>query len=209
MNELINNYKGITIMSELLSWNSSSDIAELNVIKNWITNFLCAPHPDLGRSGEVCPFTREAIQKDSIFFTVETSSTLENDKEIKKLTEQITVFKELETNNAEKYKVIINAYPNISADDYVNIEQIQKQLKPLFVDQCLMIGQFYPGCREKGLWNDQFFPLDSPEPFLAIRHMAITDIAFLMSNETFLNKYLQVFGGKGEAFYVKFMEYAK
>lgn len=195
--------------SKLASWHNTTDIVELNVIKDWITNFLCAPHSDLGRSGDVCPFTREAIQKDSIFFTVQTSAKLDKDKEMARVSALVTVFKELETNSAEKYKVIINAYPNISADDYVIIEQIQNELKPLFVDQCLMIGQFYPGCREKGLWNDQFFPLDSPEPFLAIRHMAMTDIAFLMSNENFLSKYLQVFGRKGEAFYVKFMEYFK
>lgn len=195
--------------AQLLSWNQSADVKELNVIKHWITNFLCAPHPDLGRSGDVCPFTREAIQKDSIFFTVETTDKLDKATEINKITEQIEQFKALKTNNAEKYKVIINAYPNISPDDYATIEAIQKQLKPLFVNQSLMIGQFYPGCREKGLWNDQFFPLDSPEPFIAIRHMAITDIAFLMSNEEFLNKYLQVFGDKGENFYVKFMEHTK
>ena len=195
--------------AELLSWNNSADVSELNTIRNWITDFLCASHPNLGRSGDVCPFTREAIKKDSIFFTVENTGKLDKPKEIHKITYQIQQFKELKTNNAEKHKVIINAYPNISADEYVTIEAIQKELKPFFVDQCLMIGQFYPGCREKGLWNDQFFPLDSPEPFIAIRHMVITDIAFLMSNEEFLNKYLKVFGNKGENFYVKFMEHNK
>lgn len=191
-------------MPELFSWKDSQDITELYVVKNWIIDFLCAPHPNLGRSGDVCPFTREAIQKDSIFFTVETSNELDINIEEERLTNQISIFKKIKNLNTEKYNVIINIYPNISTADYNKIGQIQEYLKPQFVQQNLMIGQFYPGCKEKGLWNDRFFPLDSPQAFIAVREMAITDIAFLMSNEAFLNQYLQVFGHQGEAFYVRF-----
>lgn len=192
--------------SELLSW-KNSNAEELDGIKSWITEFLCNPHPSLGRTGNVCPFTREAINKDTIYFSLEKSFYLDQENEIKKITNQIRLFKELKTNNYEEYKVIINAYPYIDKSEYNKIELIQNELKPIFVKESLMIGQFYPGCTEKGLWNDNFFPLDSPLSFLAIRNMAITDIAFLMSNDSFLEKYLQVFEKKGEDFLKKFMEH--
>ena len=190
--------------SGLLSWKNSNE-EELNGIKNWIDEFLCSPHPSLGRIGNVCPFTREAIDKDSIYFSIEKSVCLNQEHEIKKITSQIGLFKQLIINNHEEYKVIINAYPYIRKSEYIKIELIQNELKPLFVEESLMIGQFYPGCKEKGLWNDNFFPLDSPISLLAIRNMAITDVAFLMSNDCFLEKYLQVFGKKGEDFLLKYM----
>jgi len=192
----------------LLSWKNSS-AEELNGIKKWITDFLCNPHPSLGRSGDVCPHTKEAINKDSIFFTVENSFHLDKESEMKRIANQIELFKELKTANAESYKVIINVYPYINSAEYFKIESIQNELKPIFVESSLMIGQFYPGCKEKGLWNDNFFPLDSPIALLAIRNMAITDIAFLMSNNTFVKKYLDVFGEKGEKFLNKIIEHKK
>ncbi|MGZ6416701.1 MAG: DUF6875 domain-containing protein [Bacteroidia bacterium] len=192
----------------LLSWKNST-AEELNSIKKWITEFLCRPHPSLGRSGDVCPLTKEAINKDSIFFTIEKSWHLDKESEIKKIASQIKLFKGIKTANAETYKVIINAYPYIDKAEYCKIESIQNELKPMFVAESLMIGQFYPGCQEKGLWNDNFFPLDSPIALLAIRNMAITDIAFLMSNDVFVTKYLEVFGEKGENFLKKFIEHKK
>ncbi|MDO9169116.1 MAG: hypothetical protein Q7U18_08520 [Methylobacter sp.] len=192
----------------LLSWKNSS-AEELKSIKEWITEFLCNPHPSLGRSGNVCPLTKEAINKDSIFFTLEKSIHLDKESEIKKIASQIKLFKELQTTNGEGYKVIINAYPYINKEEYSKIESIQNELKPLFVENSLMIGQFYPGCKEKGLWNDNFFPLDSPIALLAIRNMAITDIAFLMANNDFVKKYLEVFGEKGAIFLKKIIEHKK
>jgi hypothetical protein len=192
----------------LLSWKNSST-KELTDIKKWITEFLCSPHPSLGRSGDVCPLTKEAINKDSIFFTIENSFHLDKESEMKKIASQIQLFKELETANAESYKVIINVYPYINNTEYFKIKSIQNELKPIFVEESLMIGQFYPGCKEKGLWNDNFYPLDSPIALLAIRNMAITDIAFLMSNNAYIKKYLDVFGEKGEIFLKKIIEHKK
>lgn len=189
---------------ELLSWKNSNQ-EELKITKNWINEFLCSPHPALGRTGDVCPFTKEAIDKDSIYFSLEKSSYLNQEDEINKITSQIRLFKQLKINN-ENYKVVINAYPYLDKSEYNKIELIQNKLKPVFVKESLMIGQFYPGCKEKGLWNDDFFPLDSPVSLLAIRNMAITDIAFLMSDDSYIEKYLQVFEKKGEDFLTKFVE---
>jgi hypothetical protein len=191
--------------SELQSWENSNQ-EELKGIKNWINEFLCNPHPSLGRVGSVCPFTREAINKNTIYFSLEKSFYLDQEIEIKKISSQIKLFKTLKVNDYDEYKVIINAYPYLDKSEYIKIELIQNELKPIFVEENLMIGQFYPGCKEKGLWNDNFFPLDSPISLLAIRNMAITDIAFLMSNNSFLEKYLQVFGKRGEDFLIKYME---
>jgi len=60
-----------------------------------------------------------------------------------------------------------------------------------------MVGQFYEGCAESGLWNDSFQPLQSPIPLLAIRNMVPSDFLFLhgkRGNEGMLISYLNRFG---------------
>jgi hypothetical protein len=60
-----------------------------------------------------------------------------------------------------------------------------------------MVGQFYEGCPESGLWNDAFHPLQSPVPLLAIRNMVPSDFPFLhgkRGNSDMLIAYLNRFG---------------
>jgi hypothetical protein len=62
-----------------------------------------------------------------------------------------------------------------------------------------MVGQFYAGCPESGLWNDSFRALESPIPLLAIRNMVPSDFPFLhgrRGNPAMLLSYLNKFGTK-------------
>jgi hypothetical protein len=70
---------------------------------------------------------------------------------------------------------------------------VQQELKPDFVHEGLMVGQFYPGCREPGLWNRDFRPLESPIPLIAIRYMVSNDFPFLSSNASWIEVYLRRF----------------
>jgi hypothetical protein len=36
------------------------------LIAGWVRSFLMREHPDLGRSGDVCPFTAQALRLDTI-----------------------------------------------------------------------------------------------------------------------------------------------
>jgi hypothetical protein len=63
---------------------------------------------------------------------------------------------------------------------YASVLEIpQKRMKPSFVTQGLMLGEFYPTCPAPGIRNRSFRPLRSPLPLLAIRHMVESDIDFL------------------------------
>src|SRR5215213_7470780 len=41
----------------------------LTSVLNWLSHYLTAPHPDLGRSGAVCPYVRPALTAGSIYLT--------------------------------------------------------------------------------------------------------------------------------------------
>jgi hypothetical protein len=59
------------------------------------------------------------------------------------------------------------------------IDGTKEELKPIFVRQGLMLGEFHARNESPGLHNPGFRPLRSPTPMLAIRHMVSTDFAFL------------------------------
>jgi uncharacterized protein DUF6875 len=83
------------------------------------------------------------------------------------------------------------AFPDVV--DYTLIDALQQELKPDFVREGLMVGQFYPGCREPGLWNRNFRPLESPVPLIAVRYMVSNDFPFLSSNPAWIETYLRRF----------------
>jgi len=65
-----------------------------------------------------------------------------------------------------------------------------------------MLGEFHMRNNQPGLRNDDFFPLRTPIPCLAVRHMVPTDLAFLNVERyeltlriKFLTSFLAVFDG--------------
>jgi len=77
-------------------------------------------------------------------------------------------------------KTILIVFPRVTDETAPRlIDGLQAKLKPEFVDDGLMLGQFHSMNNEPGLWNDQFRPLRSPIPLLAIRFMVGGDIPFL------------------------------
>jgi hypothetical protein len=46
-----------------------SDRPVFQDVLDWIQNFIVRPHPDMGRTGAVCPFVRQAMASRKIFFS--------------------------------------------------------------------------------------------------------------------------------------------
>lgn len=171
---------------------ASSDPAFADVV-DWIVQFLCAPHADVGRLGDVCPFARSAVLRKSIAFFSNWSADADA------FEQEVAAHREdfgqsggmLDT---YRCRIIV---PMRIANAAHAVERVQQRLKPSFVERHLMIGQFFPGCEEPGLWNRSFRPLQAPVPLLAIRNMVPTDIAFLYDNAHYVRLYLEKFGGRG------------
>ena len=74
-------------------------------------------------------------------------------------------------------------------------------MQAFFVRRGLMLGEFHLRNNSPGLRNKNFFPLRTPVPCLALRHMVPTDLAFLDVSKyepetrvSFLESFLSVFG---------------
>lgn len=146
----------------------------------WIRSFLARSHPDLGRSGPVCPFTPMALGLDTIWLAEVADAQLDLKRVGELLRDYRRRFIAAEPRDAGAInKAVLVVFPNLGANASTIIDEVQYALKPEFVENGLMLGEFHATSTSPGLRNPAFFPLRSPVPMLAIRHIVETDLPFL------------------------------
>ena len=169
----------------------------------WIRRFLAKPHPELGRSGPVCPFTPLALELDTIWL-IEVPESAPDPQRIEDVVEHCRrLFMETEPREGQMAinKVFMIVFSGLNADAAPWIDAMQAKLKPGFVDIGLMLGEFHARNETPGLRNEDFRPLRSPIPMLVIRHMVETDLPFLKrdadnpdTRRAYLRSYLRRLG---------------
>eukprot|EP00954_Amorphochlora_amoebiformis_P001180 91697-Amorphochlora_amoeboformis.AAC.1 len=160
---------------------SRADLREMQLINSYIYDFLAKPAEGLGRKGAVCPFVPKAIKNDALYLSVCRSSTFEAVKQT--MEGHIVRFNGLSPRKNDKnakFKAIVVAFPEVPLHQVKNIiDRVQRALKLRCIDMGLMIGEFHLLNPTSGLHSDDFFPLRTVSPVLAIRHMVPSDIAFM------------------------------
>lgn len=184
-----------------------SDVDVLTTVLDWVENFLARPHSDLGREGKVCPFVPESLARNTLqFFVVRLAEKNPDDTSI--IEKHVQHFRdyflsqERMEGKADIFRSLLMIFPDVTAEEApVLIDSVQKKLKPSFVKEGLMLGEFHALNNAPGLRNPNFHPLRSPIPLLAIRHMVESDIDFLnrlidhpSARIQFLTAYLQYLG---------------
>ena len=186
---------------------TQQDLPYLMEIADWVKSFWARPHPDLGRPGAVCPFLPQALKSNSIRLAAIRAKHLEPSQVEEIVLRYRNIFLEIEPQEREAAlnKAILLVFPDIHIDDPSRlIDGVQEKLKPLFVEQGLMVGEFHNLTESPGLHKPNFRPIRSPIPILAIRFMVESDIPFLVGTDDiglrirYLEAYLQRFdkGGK-------------
>ena len=167
--------------------------AMIEGVRWWAETYLTNPHPDLGRSGAVCPFTKASLEKDMFWVGATAEKYTSADDLVTLIGNLASQFRDLPgaEGKAAVFKTTLVLLPNVT--DYALIDAAHEKLKSDFITEGLMIGQFYPGCEVPGLWNPLFRPLDAPMPMLVVRHMVATDFPFLVSRIDWIEVYLRKF----------------
>ncbi|MGV9667357.1 DUF6875 domain-containing protein [Nocardia niigatensis] len=165
-------------------------VAEL---RRWMVEYLCHSHPDLGRPGQVCPYTSHAIALRSLWAAFIPGRDIDRGRISATVADLYDLFPALPPRDGpdSKLKAVIAVFPDLT--EYADIDAVQHDQKTKFVEQGLMLGQFYPGCTVAGLHNPSFPALDAPLPMLAIRYMAATDFPFLNARQDWMDFYLKIF----------------
>ena len=171
-------------------------------------DFLSCPHIDLGRSGNVCPFVPQALDKQALRVTMTSDTTVDGARAA--VRNMADVLQEMPTtklnenqsrNSDEMFKAIIIGFPDVSPADAPDIiDALQAELKADFVCRGMMIGQFHPNCPEPGLHNPDFRPLQAPIPALTIRYLTKYDLPFMTSKFEFIENYVSALGEEGRRY---------
>lgn len=172
-----------------------AEASALRAIVAWSRSFLLAGHPQLGRDGPVCPFTKAAMENDLFLLAC---PELRNDANVRSTVSGFREwYCELAAELDERLRSLLTVLvllPELDPVDPSGLDAVQALLKDEFVEQGLMIGQFHPACEEPGIWNADFRPLRAPVPLLAIRAMVRQDLPFLSERPTHLAAYRRYFG---------------
>lgn len=187
-------------------WNiktGSQSTKASRTVMSWIQNFVAKAHPELGRSGPVCPFLPRALRENSLTFQTVDANAL-TDEQLDQLVKQHAAhFLAMEptSGKARLNKTIVLIFQGIADKDACSvIEAAHSRLKPYFVERGLMLGEFHKSHQAPGVHNVNFRPLQSPLPLLVIRYMVPSDLQFLDRDgyapelrESFVRSYKQIF----------------
>lgn len=177
------------------------ELAAIREMAHYSRDFLTARHPDLGRPGAVCPFTAGALQRDLLTITAFRAKAKNKASLVDALTRLRRALIDCGRSDDPRdriFRSIIVVFPFIAEGDAPRlIQEVQQELKPDFLRDGLMIGEFYPHCPAPGIHNAAFRALQSPVTSIAIRHMTPQDAPFMLQHPRHRELYEEYFGDEG------------
>ncbi|MFE4977130.1 DUF6875 domain-containing protein [Kitasatospora sp. NPDC056651] len=164
----------------------------------WARAFLTTAHPDLGRSGPVCPYTQPSLRRGLFHIALADGPDSSPGGDLPALVAELRTHYDallagLDQESDRELLTVLLVLPQLDREDSTVLDELQRKAKDEFVEQGLMIGQFHPVCEEPGLWNHSFRPLRAPVPLLAVRKLLVFDLPFLSGDETHLGHFLARF----------------
>lgn len=167
----------------------------LATLLGWVETYLMREHPDLGRTGAVCPFTRQAARIDTARLAICGAGPDDEERAFALIRGSFGALDAIPCKPAmAHFRTVIIGFPNCTGERGVAMLQgIQKRHKFYSLSRGRMIGLMYEASDAPGLWNRDFRPLRAPLPVLAIRHMVEHDAPFAARHPLLLAPYLAKF----------------
>jgi acetyl esterase/lipase len=171
------------------------DPAALTDLLGWVEGYLMAAHADLGRTGAVCPFTRQAAKLDTVRLGVSEAGPADEAAAFSLIRRSFQALEAIPARPAmAHFRTVIIGFPACSGEDGVAmLKRVQNRHKFYALSRNRMIGLMYADSDAPGLWNPKFRPLRAPLPVLAIRHMVEHDAPFAARHPLLLLPYLARF----------------
>ncbi|MFF7177356.1 DUF6875 domain-containing protein [Streptomyces sp. NPDC008121] len=176
--------------------NSASIDSALDAVESWLTEYISAAHPDIGRIGPICPFVAPSRKNRTMEIRarfVGHSPTLELIEEIARSSLREYGLVSWQGRNP-MLRAMVVALPDLRSEDTKLLDEAQSRVKDEFVAQGLMVGQFHENCEVPAARNLDFAVSKAPVPVLAIRAIALHDIFFLAEHRHWFEKYREKFG---------------
>jgi hypothetical protein len=151
-------------------------------VRAWIEQFIMQPHPDLGRSGPVCPFAKLAYDAESIYASSIAATPLAFEQLVELAVRLPATYKQIMAahNLSPLLFALIVVLPEMAPEKYAQfVDLTQAIAKPVFMRAGLMIGEFHPASRVPGIHSPNFHPMTSAVPAFVIRAIAPHDVLFI------------------------------
>ncbi|MEU6060707.1 DUF6875 domain-containing protein [Streptomyces sp. NPDC047097] len=175
----------------------SVDLAKsLQAVDGWLSDYIRRPHPDLGRSGPVCPFVAPAQKAEALEIRVRLVGPTPSLTLVEEIIRcALDEFGELDWKSGNPHlRSLLLVLPDLPYAQLGLLDAAHAALKPESVRRGLMIGQFHERCTERGAHNPEFEVSWAPVPMVAVRSMAIHDVLFLADRREWFEEYASRFG---------------
>lgn len=178
----------------LLQARDTRDTAMATLL-GWVESYLMRGHPDLGRGGAVCPFTRQAARLDCVRLGVDAAGPDQEEAVFARLRASFSALEAIPAAPAmAHFRTVIIAFPECaSPEGTAMLRRVQARHKFYALKRNRMIGLMHADSQAPGLWNEAFRPLRAPLPVLAVRHMVEHDAPFAVRHPLLLLPYLARF----------------
>ncbi len=168
---------------------------DVRVLADWVRQYLMRPHPDLGRTGHVCPFTAKAVRLALLRIGISPFGPADRHLILQTMQDAMQDFHALPCTRATRvFRTIIVGFPNCAdAAGIAALQNVQNTMRHHSVVRGKMLGLFEPESKLIGLINPDFRPFCSPIPVLAIRMLVEQDAPFVARNPLLAPVYLLKF----------------
>lgn len=147
----------------------------LAVVDSWLTEYISARHPDIGRIGPICPFVAPSRKNRTMEVRIRfvgNSPTLELVEEIARSSLREYELISWQGRNP-MLRAMVVAMPDLRSQDTKLLDEAQTRVKDEFVAQGLMVGQFHENCDVAAARNPDFAVSKAPVPVLADRKSVV------------------------------------
>jgi hypothetical protein len=147
----------------------------------WIEQIM-RPHPDLGRTGAVCPFAQPSYETGSLYVASLDTNDVSFETFVQivlRLPESYKAIQAASDTQPALFSLVI-FLPHLEREQYFRfVDLAHAMVKPLFMHAGLMLGEFHPDSIVTGAHSNRFYPMRSAIPAFVIRAMAPHDILFI------------------------------
>jgi hypothetical protein len=178
---------------------SAGQDGDLAALHAWLDTYPMRSHPELGRTGAVCPFTRMARKLDTMRVGICRGGPDDEEMAAAVIGCGWQALDSIPVDSAtEQFRAVVIGFPNCDSDAGVAmLRRAQRRYKYYAMTRFRMMGFLHPQSEVGGLWNPEFRPLRSPMPALALRCMVEQDAPFIASHRQQWLPFLIKFGLPG------------
>jgi len=176
---------------------SPEGLTKANEVMAWARGYLSHPHPELGRSGAVCPFVPRALNTGRFYLVLH--------EEVDGA--DLTVLRDILLSHgdaflersgqrapADELDSLLIVFSRVPPERGSVVDTLHTELKSHLMKKGLMLAQFHPLAEKGAIRNERFQAYRAPFPCIVLRHMGVHDIVFLGHNAAAFSEYARRFG---------------